>query len=77
MRYLTGNQDYLRYDQALAAGWPIAAGVIEGAGRHPISDRLDIAGSRRGLEGAEAILRLRAVIDNEEFRTYRAFHYPV
>jgi hypothetical protein len=34
VRYLTGLRGYLRYDQALAAGWPIATGVIEGACRH-------------------------------------------
>jgi len=34
VRYLTGKEDYLHYDQALAAGWPIATGVIEGACRH-------------------------------------------
>jgi len=34
VRYLTSNNDRLRYDQALAAGWPIATGVIEGACRH-------------------------------------------
>ena len=44
--------EYLRYDQALAAGWPIATGVIEGAARHLIGDRLDIPGSRWGIEGA-------------------------
>jgi len=32
--------DHLRYDQALAAGWPIATGVIEGACRHLTGDRL-------------------------------------
>ena len=74
MRYLRNNQDYLRYDEALASGWPIATGVIEGACRHLIGDRLDIAGSRWGVKGAEAILRLRAVIDNGDFEAYWAFH---
>ena len=74
MRYLTNNMDYLRYDQALASGWPIATGVIEGACRHLIGDRLDITGSRWGIDGAEAILRLRAVIDNGDFEAYWAFH---
>ena len=73
-RYLTNNMEYLRYDQALSSGWPIATGVIEGACRHLIGDRLDIAGSRWGVEGAEAILRLRAVIDNGDFEAYWAFH---
>ena len=39
-----------------------------------IGDRLDITGSRWGVEGAEAILRLRAVIDNGDFEAYWAFH---
>jgi hypothetical protein len=73
-RYLTNNQEYLRYDEALASGWPIATGVIEGAGRHLIGDRLDITGSRWGVQGAEAVLRLRAVIDNGDFEAYWAFH---
>jgi hypothetical protein len=74
VRYLTNNMEYLRYDQALSSGWPIATGVIEGACRHLIGDRLDITGSRWGVEGAEAILRLRAVIDNGDFEAYWAFH---
>jgi hypothetical protein len=74
VRYLTSNKEYLRYDQALAPGWPIATGVAEGACRHLIGDRLDITGSRWGVEGAEAVLRLRAVIDNGDFEAYWAFH---
>jgi len=74
VRYLTNNMEHLRYDEALASGWPIATGVIEGAARHLIGDRLDITGSRWGVEGAEAILRLRAVIDNGDFEAYWAFH---
>lgn len=74
VRYLTSKQEFLRYDQALAAGWPIAAGVIEGACRHLIGDRLDITGARWGLDGAEAILTLRAVISNGDFEEYWRFH---
>jgi hypothetical protein len=74
VRYLTGKDHYLRYDQALAAGWPIATGVIEGACRHLIGDRLDITGARWGLDGAEAVLTLRAVISNGDFEEYWRFH---
>jgi hypothetical protein len=74
IRYLTSKQEFLRYDQALAAGWPIATGVIEGACRHLIGDRLDITGARWGLDGAEAILTLRAVISNGDFEEYWRFH---
>ena len=74
VRYLQNNKEYLRYDEALASGWPIATGVIEGACRHLIGDRLDITGSRWGVQGAEAVLRLRAVIGNGDFEAYWAFH---
>ena len=74
VRYLTSKQELLRYDQALTAGWPIATGVIEGACRHLIGDRLDITGARRGPDGAEAILTLRAVISNGDLEEYWRFH---
>jgi hypothetical protein len=74
VRYLGNKHDFLRYDQALAAGWPIATGVIEGACRHLIADRLDIGGARWGLDGAEAVLTLRAVIANGDFEEYWRFH---
>ncbi|MFI6056529.1 ISKra4 family transposase, partial [Streptomyces violascens] len=46
VRYLRTKAEFLRYDQALAAGWPIATGIIEGAARHIVADRLDISGAR-------------------------------
>jgi hypothetical protein len=73
VRYLGNKREFLRYDQALAAGWPIATGVIEGACRHLIADRLNLGGARWGLDGAEAILTLRAVISNGDFEEYWRF----
>lgn len=74
VRYLGNKHDFLHYDQALASGWPIATGVIEGACRHLIADRLDIGGARWGLDGAEAVLTLRAVIANSDLEEYWRFH---
>ena len=74
VRYLNARDEYLRYDQALAEGWPIATGVIEGACRHLIADRLDIGGARWGLDGAEAVLTLRAMISNGDFDEYWRYH---
>jgi len=74
VRYLGNKREFLRYDQALDAGWPIATGVIEGACRHLIADRLSIGGARWGLDGAEAVLTLRAVISNGDFEEYWQFH---
>lgn len=72
--YLTGHLDQLGYHTALAAGWPIATGAIEGACRHLIGDRLDITGARWGLTGAEAVLKLRALTDNGDLDTYFTYH---
>jgi hypothetical protein len=74
VRYLGTKREYLRYDQAMEAGWPIATGIIEGACRHIIADRLSIGGARWGLDGAEAVLTLRAVISNGDFEEYWRFH---
>jgi hypothetical protein len=74
IRYLTSNAAFLRYDQALTAGWPIATGVIEGACRHLTGDRLQITGARWGLAGAEAILKLRALVSNGDLDAYWRYH---
>ncbi len=71
--YLTNKHAYLDYPTALQKGWPIATGVIEGACRHLVKDRMDITGARWGLDGAEAILKLRAIRSNGDFDEY--FHY--
>jgi len=72
--YLLNKRAHLDYPTALANGWPIATGVIEGACRHLIKDRMDITGARWGLHTAEAVLKLRALISNGDFDTYWDFH---
>jgi len=58
----------------LGLGVPIATGVIEGACRHLVCDRLEITGARWRLERAEAILRLRALSASGDFDEYWQFH---
>jgi len=72
--YLHAKQPYLNYHIALALGWPIATGVIEGCCRYLVKDRLDITGARWSLNGGEAVLLLRAVITNGDFDAYWRFH---
>ncbi|MBT7993683.1 MAG: ISKra4 family transposase [Bacteroidetes bacterium] len=72
--YLLKNKERLRYGEALKAGFPIASGVIEGACRHLINDRLDITGARWSLKGAEAILKLRSLKSSGDLKTYWKFH---
>ena len=62
------------YDDYLAAGYPIASGVIEGACRYVVKDRMERAGMRWTVEGAQAMLDLRSTYVNgqwEEFQDYR------
>jgi hypothetical protein len=73
--YIEKNQPRLRYDHALAAGLPIATGVIEGACRHLVKDRMDITGARWGLDQAEAILKLRSLKVSGHLEAYWAFHF--
>ena len=72
--YLLKYKSCLQYDKFLAAGYPIATGVIEGACRYLIKDRMDITGARWGLQGAEAVLKLRAIISSKDFEEYFDFH---
>lgn len=72
--YLLKYRPYLRYDQYLSLGYPIATGVIEGACRHLVNDRMDITGARWRLDRAEAVLRIRALRSSGDFDEYWQFH---
>ena len=73
-RYLDAKAPFLDYPAALANGWPISSGVIEGTCRHLVKDRMDITGARWGIPTAEAILQLRALHANGDFDQYWAYH---
>jgi hypothetical protein len=73
-RYLVNKAHYLDYPTALGSGWPIATGVIEGACRYLVADRMDITGARWSAEGAEAVLKLRAIRANDDFEPYWRHH---
>ncbi len=72
--YLLKYRQYLRYDDYLEKGYPIASGVIEGACRHLVNDRMDRTGARWRLDRAEAVLRLRALRTSGDFEEYWQFH---
>ena len=74
LSYLQNKQPYLDYPRALASGWPIATGVIEGACRHLIGDRMGITGARWGIDGAQAILQLRAIAASGDLDDYWNHH---
>lgn len=74
IRYFDNNRDYMRYDEYIQTGYPIGSGVIEGACRHAVKDRMEGAGMRWQVEGAQAMLNLRTTRLNgnwNEFVEYR------
>ena len=72
--YLLKYQSCRPYDRYLAAGFPIATGVIEGACRYLVKDRMERTGAHWSLAGAEAVLRLRALVASGDFQDYWHFH---
>jgi hypothetical protein len=68
--YYDNNRQHMRYDEYLAAGYPIGSGVAEGACRHLVKDRMEGAGMRWTLEGAQAMLHLRALYLNGDWHTF-------
>lgn len=67
IRYFEANRGAMRYDEYLAAGYPIGSGVVEGACRHVVKDRLEQTGMRWHIEGAQAVLDLRTTCLNGEW----------
>jgi hypothetical protein len=72
--YFDRNRSRMHYDGYLAAGYPIGSGVIEGACRHLVKDRLERAGMRWIPDGAQAMLDLRATYLNGEWDAFWVYH---
>lgn len=72
--YFLNNKEYMHYESYLELGLPIASGVIEGACKHLVKDRFEISGARWGLEGAEALLKLRSMYQSGDWQDYWKFH---
>lgn len=71
--YFERNLPYMDYPMYLSKGWPIASGVIEGACRHFVKDRCELSGMRWHQSGAENLLRLRAVAENDDWEPYHTY----
>lgn len=71
--YLAKNVERMRYDAYLSKGYPIASGVIEGACRHLVKDRMERAGMHWTMKGAQAMLDVRSVYVNGAWEEYQAY----
>jgi hypothetical protein len=72
LNYFAERCEYMKYNEYLAAGYPIGSGVVEGACRHLVKDRMEQTGMRWRIEGAQAILTLRATYLNDEWDAFHA-----
>ena len=68
--YFERNKDRMRYHEYLSQGYPIGTGVIEGACRHLVKDRMERTGMRWRLSSAEAMLNVRAVFQSSHWETF-------
>jgi hypothetical protein len=72
--YLNTNRGRMRYDEYLREGYPIASGVVEGACRHLVKDRMERAGMHWTVAGAQAMLDVRSIYVSgvwEEYQIHR------
>jgi len=67
LAFWKSNTHRRKYDEDLAAGYPIATGVIEGACRHLVKNRWERSGRRWKTLGAQTLLHLRAIHTNGEW----------
>jgi hypothetical protein len=72
LNYFDARRETMKYDAYLAAGYPIGSGVVEGACRHLVKDRMEQTGMRWCVEGAQAILSLRAIYLNDDWNAFHA-----
>ncbi len=59
--YFQNNKYRMRYDEYLEAGYPVASGVIEGACKNYVKDRMERSGMSWVLDGAQSMLEVRSV----------------
>ena len=71
--YMENNRERMHYDEYLAKGYPIASGVIEGACRHLVKDRMERAGMHWTRLGAQAMLDVRSIHVNGDWEQYMMF----
>jgi hypothetical protein len=70
LTYYAERQAIMRYGEYRAADLVLATGVIEGACRYVVAERLDCSGMRWSLEGAQAILHLRCIELNGDWERF-------
>ena len=73
IHYFDRKQNFMRYDEYLAKGYPIGSGVVEGACGHVVKDRMEGSGMRWSVPGAQSMLDLRCVYLNEDWQDFHDY----
>jgi len=71
--YLTNGKKFMKYDVYLANGYPIGSGVVEGACRNLVKDRMELAGMRWSIDGADSVLQMRSADVNDLWEDFWEF----
>jgi len=71
--YFENNRRFMQYDVYLSSGYPIGSGVVEGACRHVVKDRMEQTGMHWRVSGAQSILHLRALYVNGDWETFQQY----
>ena len=73
-KYLRRNRQFMRYEEYMKKGLPIASGCVEGACKNLIKDRMERSGMRWSLSGGDAMIRLRSLYLSGDLDDYWDFH---
>ena len=72
--YYESNRKAMRYDEYIAAGYPVGSGAVEAACRYLVKQRMEGSGMRWTVPGAESVLQLRALYLNGDWNAYWQHH---
>ena len=67
LTFFRNNKQHMKYHEYLKKGYPIGSGVVEGACRHLVRDRMERTGMKWEIEGARAMLNTRSAYVNKDW----------
>jgi hypothetical protein len=73
IRYFENHKQWMAYDEYLRKGYPIGSGIVESTCGHTVKKRMEGAGRRWSLDGAESMLLLRSIYTSNDWAEYWHF----